>query len=141
MSECQDRPQNNHPDCKLPEKCGRIATYPRKLEICDPGLLELEGENFVILGKYCNKKRIVEGKDRSKEVVRSFELRGAATTTRYGGLVVRWLLSCPRVLRSMGMDVGAFGRRNCGKSSILINNRGEWPSKGMALQGNHRSEY
>ena len=52
-------------------------------------------------------------------VVKRFEVRGGSTTTRSGGLVVRWEDPCLGSLRSMGMDIEGFGCGNWLKRGLM----------------------
>ncbi len=64
-------------------------------------------------------------KDRSRMVVRGFELRGPPTTTRLGFVVVRLEGSCLGVLRDMGIDNRRYGCGNWGKNGHIDQKEGD----------------
>ena len=70
------------------------TTYPRKDKYCVSDLLELEAMKLRDFVEKCKNWRIESQKDSIEMVVRGFEFRGAATTTRSEVLVVEDVVSC-----------------------------------------------
>ena len=80
---------------------------------------------------YCNNFEDGTVKDRSWRVVMCFWFRRVVNSTRLGVRVATAVLSCLGSIAGLGIIVGGFGTKNCGKGVNMVENGQYWSSKGI----------